>query len=717
MNTKAMRKGTVHDNSRVIPVYVHRGVIKSLLTSGICALLLLSQAVAGTVTGAVQNPSGGSVANGTFSFTLTQAAVISGTATLVNGPVNCFTDANGNVVNEPNPLVAPVVSQNLASGTLAAGTYYLRLTYADGTGQTFASPETVFTLTGTGTLIVTAPVKQPAGVTNYKVYIGTSSGAETLQGSVTVSPGSWGNYSQTSALVAGSALPVSNTTVCTLHFNDEMQPSFVCYDVGLTGPSGGANLPGWPQYWYLGGGSNGTVNVSVGTPQSTVCQGAGVVYPQAILTNPATNGLQSINGPLSLNGFSFTAGPITGTTINGLIENLTGTQSTTFGSHATTTTETIIPASPFPISSPFPQFDYLAAAVNGIDFQKEQQRANRNGVLDAVAGGVFVPSSQTATFGGFGMQQDGIAGYVHNESPQGDPVGVYGEATVSYNTVGVNQTWSANFWCGEGTGDTPMTQNGSCYGLEIDIQQLTNHLGGWAMDFNGAAPFGFGGLLFVQPGASGFWKPGIEFATGSTKSPDNSGNAAIYFQPIASGNNQPSQGELWQSTDSGGGTHFFASTLAANGNFLWSVPNVGIQMALTSGSDRTLEIRRLSTDFLAGGTAVGSCTGLGTGSCSLGSGATDTNWSVQFSPAGAPSASGLFTITFGAALGTNAGNCGAWISNAGNSWATNASGAIAATVVQNSTNGTASVTFAWNNNGTNLTAGNTYWINGWCVGR
>lgn len=288
--------------------------MKRFLTSGLVALLCVAQAFAGTVTGQVQNASGGSVANGVFSFTLTQGATVSGTASVVSSTVNCYTDANGNVVGEPNPLVLPLLSANTASGTLAAATYFVKFSYFDLTGESIASSEQTVILGSTGSIIVTAPVKQPAGATGYKVYSSNASGTETLQGSVTGTPGSWANFTQSVPLVSGAALPSSNTTACKLRFNDELTPSFVCYDVGLSSSTGNT-IPGFPQYWYMSGGSSGSINIGLGTPQSNVCQGAGVFYPQAILTQPPFNGMQSINGPINMNGWSmFNTGPFTALT-------------------------------------------------------------------------------------------------------------------------------------------------------------------------------------------------------------------------------------------------------------------------------------------------------------------------------------------------------------------------------------------------------------------
>src|SRR5439155_1787561 len=70
----------------------------------------------------------------------------------------------------------------------------------------------------------------------------------------------------------------------------------------------GATVPGFPQKWYLSGGSAGVINVGSGLPLYS-----GVaVYPQPIITNPAQSATQSINGPLNLNGFKLTDSNING---------------------------------------------------------------------------------------------------------------------------------------------------------------------------------------------------------------------------------------------------------------------------------------------------------------------------------------------------------------------------------------------------------------------
>lgn len=265
------------------------------------ALLLLLPALAfgGTVTGVINTATSGPVKNGALTFVLTQSAVQTGTATIVSTPVSCYTDASGNVVGEPNPVVVPSVSTNTSSGTLAAGTYYSKITLYDASGETAVSPEQTTVLSSQGTLIFAVPGVQPATATGWKIYIGATSGAETLQ---STQVGFAAGYSQSTSLVSGAALPSSNTTACKILFNDQLIPSFTGYTVTLHNSSG-SSISGFPQKWYLQGGASGTVNLSSGTPLYS-----GIVqYPQAIVSNPASNGLQSINGPLSLGAYAFSS--------------------------------------------------------------------------------------------------------------------------------------------------------------------------------------------------------------------------------------------------------------------------------------------------------------------------------------------------------------------------------------------------------------------------
>jgi hypothetical protein len=257
-------------------------------------LLLPLLAHAGTVTGQIQTSSGGAVANGTLTFTLSQSAILSGTATIVPSTVSCYTSSNGAITGVPDPLTLPVVTTNTASGTLSGGTYYVKVTYRATSGESIASPERTIVLSSAGTLIIAAPVSQPASAAGYNVYIGTAPGAETLQGIVT----GWTNYSQSSALAAGSNPPNSNTSACVIRFSDELIPSGTYYTVNLVSRTG-AQFAGYPQTWCTYGGTGGTINVSNGAPTGN-CGSNGVFYPTPILAIPpgGSGAQQSIDGDL-----------------------------------------------------------------------------------------------------------------------------------------------------------------------------------------------------------------------------------------------------------------------------------------------------------------------------------------------------------------------------------------------------------------------------------
>jgi hypothetical protein len=272
--------------------------------------LFCVMAFAGTITGNLQTPSGLPVKNGTLTFALTQAGMSLGTGLVVPSPVSCYTSTDGTVVGLPNPLAMPVAAVNTLSGSLPAGTYYVQVAFYAGTSSTttLLSPELPINLTSTGKIIVNAPVTFPAGATGMAVYIGSTSGSETLQG-VTVGPTA--QFTQATALTSGSAAPGANNTACLIAFNDTIIP-YVGYNVSLTSSNGQA-YPGFPQAWQMNGGPSGTINVSAGTP---LWNGT-TVYPTAIVSVPLNHGRQSISGPLAAT--QFLSGTISGLTyVDGL---------------------------------------------------------------------------------------------------------------------------------------------------------------------------------------------------------------------------------------------------------------------------------------------------------------------------------------------------------------------------------------------------------------
>jgi hypothetical protein len=270
-------------------------ILRPLRNTLIASLLASLPAFAGTVTGTMVTPNGTPLKNGTLGFTLAQAGLAIGTGSVVPITSACYTSTDGSVVGVSNPLLAPSISSTTVGG-LPAGNYYVQLTARTSDGhETLPTPEVVISLPTGGAFTVQYLDPIISGyVLGVKAYIGTASGAETLQGT---SSGTLA-YTQTAALVSGAAEPTSNSTICSIAFNDTIIP-YSGYKVSLTSSSGNA-YPGFPQMWQLNGGLSGTVNISNGAP---LWNGT-VIYPQPIMAQPLNHGPQSISGPLGMSGYN-----------------------------------------------------------------------------------------------------------------------------------------------------------------------------------------------------------------------------------------------------------------------------------------------------------------------------------------------------------------------------------------------------------------------------
>jgi len=93
-------------------------------------------------------------------------------------------------------------------GTLAAATYFYRVTAINALGETLASNEVSQVTTG-ATSTVTVNWTQVFGATGYKIYRSTATGTEVFL----VAVGAVGTYTDTGAVAPGTAVvPVLNTT-------------------------------------------------------------------------------------------------------------------------------------------------------------------------------------------------------------------------------------------------------------------------------------------------------------------------------------------------------------------------------------------------------------------------------------------------------------------------------------------------------------------------
>lgn len=104
---------------------------------------------------------------------------------------------------------APTLSQ-VAGGTLAATTYYVKVTYVNAAGEALPSAESDLAVSANNLLQVASP-PAAGSYTGWNVYVGTTSGGETRQNASLLTLGTaWTEPS--SGLISGAAPPASDTS-------------------------------------------------------------------------------------------------------------------------------------------------------------------------------------------------------------------------------------------------------------------------------------------------------------------------------------------------------------------------------------------------------------------------------------------------------------------------------------------------------------------------
>lgn len=118
------------------------------------------------------------------------------------------------------------------AGSLAAATYFVRITGVGSSGETQPSTEASFAVPANSVLTVASPATTP-GMDHYNVYVSTSTNTETKQNASPIALGtSW--TMPTTGLISGAALPTINTTVGPI-----TAPGYVCVPVNVLGTSTG----------------------------------------------------------------------------------------------------------------------------------------------------------------------------------------------------------------------------------------------------------------------------------------------------------------------------------------------------------------------------------------------------------------------------------------------------------------------------------------------
>lgn len=164
-----------------------------------------------------------------------------------------------------NPTTGPTLS-SFVGGSLPSRTYYVNITWVNDTGETLPSSEVNITVASGSLLKVTLPVTlgvgAPNGTKKANVYVGTTSGNATLQGSIdpaiTKDAIFWNEPS--TGLVAGAALPVSNTTNAVTRYG--------IYEVNVSTDGGYVNMY---KNNIFNGMTDGGIHLAVGS--NSICTG------------------------------------------------------------------------------------------------------------------------------------------------------------------------------------------------------------------------------------------------------------------------------------------------------------------------------------------------------------------------------------------------------------------------------------------------------------
>lgn len=282
----------VWDAQVVVSALILALLVLLLSSIGHCQTCVTNAQV--TLAGNLRLSNGLPAKNYNMTLTPTQQGYIAGCGVNLGISSACATSTDGSVVGLPNPLTA-TINTSTGSGSLGSGVYYTVYEWYDAAGHvTLASPETIASLSGSGSLVVNPPASgMPSLAIGMDVFIGTSSGGETLQGQTTGSA----SFVQAAALTSGASPASTNTTLCQVIANDTIWPTGTGYNVNLT-DSRGNPVPNYPMQWQLLGAGT-TINLSDGLPYYH-----GVVfYPVPVLSQPANHGTQSISGGLNLSGY------------------------------------------------------------------------------------------------------------------------------------------------------------------------------------------------------------------------------------------------------------------------------------------------------------------------------------------------------------------------------------------------------------------------------
>jgi hypothetical protein len=126
-------------------------------------------------------------------------------------PAYLFGSDGDILIGPPSPDSSTFTLSTAVSGALGSRTAFYKVTWTNAAGETVASAEISIPVPANSVSKITAPASFPPGVTGVKVYASTTTGTETLQG--TIGAGG-GNFQEPpTGFTAGGALPTDTTAL------------------------------------------------------------------------------------------------------------------------------------------------------------------------------------------------------------------------------------------------------------------------------------------------------------------------------------------------------------------------------------------------------------------------------------------------------------------------------------------------------------------------
>jgi hypothetical protein len=201
--------------------------------------------------------------------------------------------------------------------------------------------------------------------------------------------------------------------------------------------------------------------------------------------------------------------------------------------------------------------DYVTSLVGGTTTTTEFQRVfTSSNATEAIAGASLIPATSSV------FQNNTVAGYTANSSTSTAGVSLYGQC---YSLLANSRCWGLNT-VAESTPGQPLTLGFYSAELDTNVYNTADVPVGLLLEGHWTQQASYGVALQIGTLQNCcHWPMGMRFETGATTTVNSSG-AALWFQPVASGTNQVSQGIEFAANDLTSGLNLVAVNETAAGD-------------------------------------------------------------------------------------------------------------------------------------------------------